>query len=165
MTELQLADVLDTCVQIEQSMVALRSEVAMLDDWNDPDKYLLAVADVRSRLDLAETVMKDVRQYRRRVRARTRRAREAREDAYDNKLAQLTEGAVRREYESIRDREVQARTHVLGLTREVRAWEAAQARADEAFETVREAYFGLKDVRGELLDLLRFLPWVSHLEH
>jgi hypothetical protein len=130
----------------------------------DPTAVHAALLDVRARLDLAEPLRAEmIRRRRMAARVAARRGEEA-DDAYDAALVKTSGQAMRREYESVRDREVVARTQGSPARRAARQAEAALAVVKEAEELVNLAYFGLLNVREELLARLRYLPWETNLE-
>jgi hypothetical protein len=123
-----------------------------------------ALLAIRGRLDMAELLLKGARIERRRFRARAKIRAQERDDEYDKQLAKLAEGAVRRDYEGAQERMAKARLHVLGLTRTQRTAEAVRDLVDDAYEGLRDQFFGLLNIRQELLDRLRELQWESSLE-
>ena len=123
-----------------------------------------ALLAIRTRLDMAELLLKGARIERRRFRARARLRQQERDDAYDERLADLAKGAVRREFEGAQERMAQARLHVLELTRKQRTAEAVRDLVDDAYEGLRDQFFGLLNIRQELLDRLRELQWESSME-
>ncbi len=128
---------------------------------HDVHEALLAI---RARLDMAEQLLKSARIERRRFRARAKIRRQEADDAYDEQLAKLAEGAVRREFEGAQERMAKARLHVLEKTRKMRTAEAVRDLVDDAYEGLRDQFFGLRDIRQELLDRLRELQWESSME-
>jgi hypothetical protein len=153
-------------------LAGLVSEMAQLRDFPlpptdaDPPTVHDALRALRGRLDRAEAIKNEsARQRRKAARAARRRNYEA-DAAYDEHLEKLSGRAVTREYESIRDREVLARTKSSPLRREARAAERLADLTEEADDVIRSLYFSMRDIRKELLATLEsYLPWVSHLEH
>lgn len=123
-----------------------------------------ALLDVRARLDLAEELIKGARIERRRFRARARLRAQERDDEYDRRLAKLSEGAVRREYEGAQERMTKARLDVVELTRKARTAEAVRDLVDDAYEGLRDRFFGLLNVREELIARLRELQFETAME-
>lgn len=123
-----------------------------------------ALLAIRARLDMAEQLLKGARIERRRFRARARLRAQERDDAYDKALAKRGEGAVRREYEGAQERMAGARLDVLELTRTQRRAEAVRELVDDAYEGLRDQFFGLLNIRQEMLDRLRELQWESSFE-
>jgi cobalamin-dependent methionine synthase I len=77
----------------------------------------------------------------------------------------LSTRAMAREYESIRDREVQARTASSPQRKNQHAAEEAADVIAQAEEAARGMFFGLRDIRRELLATLEhYIPWESSLE-
>jgi hypothetical protein len=130
-------------------------------EGHDVHEALLAVRD---RLDMAELLLKGARIERRRIRARARIRQQERDDEYDRRLAKLAEGAVRREFEGAQERMAKARLDVVELTRAQRKAEAVRDLVDDAYEGLRDQFFGLLNIRQELLDRLRELQWESSME-
>jgi hypothetical protein len=123
-----------------------------------------ALLAIRARLDLAEQLLKGARIERRRFRARARLRQQERDDEYDEKLADLAKGAVRREYEGAQERMAKARLHVLELTRKQRTAEAVRDLVDDAYEGLRDQFFGLLNIREELIARLRELQFETAME-
>ena len=71
-----------------------------------------------------------------------------------------------RDYESIKDREVQARVQSSPQRREQRQAEDTADLIEQAEDAARRMFFGLRDIRAELLTTLdKYLPWQSSMEH
>jgi hypothetical protein len=132
-------------------------------DAEGPDVHAALLA-VRARLDMAEQLLKSARIERRRFRARAKIRRQEADDAYDKALAKRGEGAVRREFEGAQERMAGARLDVLEQTRTARTAEAVRDLVDDAYEGLRDQFFGLLNIRQELLDRLRELQWESSME-
>lgn len=153
------------CLSLLGRMSQLRDFALTADDWEDPrEVYRRLVSDLRPRLDQAETVLADAARLRRQARNAALRAAADASTAYDDQLAKASAGAMRREYESVKDREVLARVSAGPKFRAQRAAEAEAARVDLAYEAVRGMFYGLRDIREELLQALRHLPWEASLE-
>lgn len=130
-----------------------------------PEDVHKAVRDLRVRLDAAESVIQQVGREKRRVRRISRRLADAADDAYDAELHRRSERAVKLEYESIQDRLVGARVQASPLRRKARAAAAVLDRVEEAEDSLKSSFFGLRDVRKELLTTLdSYLPWLHSLE-
>jgi hypothetical protein len=130
----------------------------------EPHDVHEALLDIRARLDMAELLLKSARIERRRFRARARLRRQEADDAYDEKLADLAKGAVRREYEGAQERMAGARLHVLEKTRKARTAEAVRDLVDDAYEGLRDQFFGLLNIREELIARLRELQFETAME-
>ncbi len=130
-------------------------------EGHDVHKALLAI---RGRLDMAELLLKGARVERRRFRARAKIRQQERDDEYDEQLAELAKGAVRREYEGAQERMAKARLHVLELTRTQRTAEAVRDLVDDAYEGLRDQFFGLLNIREELIARLRELQFETAME-
>jgi hypothetical protein len=160
--------------EVKEDLARLLTEMAALRDFRvpphdaDPPAVHSALRDgLRPRLDRAEVIMAEVARYRRRARAAADDSARAADDAYDEALAKMSGPAARggREYESIKDREVLARVKASPLRKQARAAERFADLADEAETAMRGMFFGLRDIRKELLTSLdSYLPWLSHLE-
>lgn len=123
-----------------------------------------ALLDVRARLDLAEELMTKARRERRRFRAKAVQRQVERDARYDQVMASLGEGAVRREYEGTKDREAKARVRVLELTQTANRAGAARVMVDDCFDGLKDTFFGLLNIREELIARLRELQFESTLE-
>jgi hypothetical protein len=154
----------DACAALLLEMAVLRDIEAPPADADPPVVHAALRDDLRPRLDRAEGLMKELAGHKRRARRTALRRKAEADDAYDQALAALSRNAVRREYESIRDREVQARVAASRQRREQRAAERVLDLVEEAEEAMRGMFFGLRDIRRELLTALEYLPWEKSLE-
>jgi hypothetical protein len=153
------------CDEVLAAMARLRDfEVPQQTEIEAAGEVHQALLTVRERLDSAEALLLQVRRERLKTREKYRQLRQLADEEYDLKLGKLGEGAVRREYESVRDREVQARLHVLDLTRRMRAAETVKLMAEDTFESLTASFFGLLNIREELIARLRELQFESVLE-
>lgn len=158
-------------VQREQ-VTRLLNEMAGLRDFKvpardaDPAEVHRALREVlRPRLDRAEAIMAEVAGCRRRARRAAKRAAAVTSDAYDEALVKFSTRAMSREYESVKDREVQARVSSSPQRREQRRAEETADLVEQAEDAARGMFFGLRDIRAELLATLQhYLPWLSSLE-
>jgi hypothetical protein len=123
-----------------------------------------ALLEVRGRLDLAEQLIREARRERRRFRTKAAQRRRERDEEYDRKLGKRGEGAVRREFEGAREREAGARLDVLPLTQQANRAEDARAMVEDCFDGLRDAMFGLLNIREELIARLRELQWEQSME-
>ena len=155
-----------------QRVTALLNEMAGLRDFTvpardaDPAEVHRVLREVlRPRLDRAEVIMADVAGHRRRARREAKQAAAATSDAYDEVLVKFSTRAMSREYESIKDREVQARVQSSPQRKEQRRAEDFADLMEQAEEAARGMFFGLRDIRKELLVTLEhYIPWESSLE-
>jgi hypothetical protein len=123
-----------------------------------------ALIDVRARLDLAERVLVDTGRFRSEVRSRAAELEGEADEVYATAMAQLSTSAMRREFEGVQDRICQAKLTALAMTRRARTARRVADIADSCYEQVRAMYFSLRDLRGELMESLRYLEWESNLE-
>jgi hypothetical protein len=158
-------------LSVEDRCAALLTEMAGLRDFTMPpaDAELPTVHDVlredlRPRLDRAEGILRELSGYKREARRTARYLKVVADDAYDSALEPLSRSAVRREYESIRDREVKARVQSSQHRRNLRAAERRLDLVEEAEEAAKGMFFGLRDIRAELLGDFSYLPWERSLE-
>jgi hypothetical protein len=153
------------CDELRGAMAALRGGFEYPPPDADPPVVHDALIDMRARLDLAETVVAESARRRRKARRVAKDLADRAADAYDTELEPLSRRAVRQQYESVKDREVLARVKASPAYR--RAREAARMAdlVEEADDEIRAAFFALRDIREDLLARLRFLPWLSNLEH
>lgn len=153
-------------------VTALLNEMAGLRDFlvpatsADPTEVHRVLREVlRPRLDRAEVIMAEVAGHRRRARREAKRAAAATSDAYDEALVKFSTRAMSREYESIKDREVQARVTSSPQRGEQRKAEDTADLIEQAEDAARGMFFGLRDIRKELLVTLEsYLPWESSLD-
>jgi hypothetical protein len=155
----------------EEVMTALLASMAVLRAFEVPphdalpDQVHEKLIELRPRLDSAETLVQLAARERRQARRLAKRLAEAADDIYDAELGRRSERAVTREYESIQDRTVGARLKALDARRKARAAAAVADLVEEAEDSLRSSFFGLRDIRKELLTTLdSFLPWLASLE-
>jgi hypothetical protein len=158
-------------LSVEDRCAALLTEMAGLRDFTMPpaDAELPAVHDVlredlRPRLDRAEGIMREMAGHKREARRTARHLKAVADGAYDSALAKLSDRAVSRQYESIKDREVLARVAVSQQYKVLRAAERSLDLVEEAEEAAKGMFFGLRDIRAELLGDFSYLPWERSLE-
>jgi hypothetical protein len=152
--------------QLLTEMAGLRSFAVPPHDADPPVVHEALRDDLRARLDRAEVLLAAVAKHRRRAKAVALAAVAAADDAYDEHLEKLSGRAVTREFESIKDREVLARVKSSPLRKEARAAERFADQVNEAETAMRGMFFGLRDIRAELLATLQhYVPWQSSLEH
>jgi hypothetical protein len=124
-----------------------------------------AVRELRTRLDRAEVIMALMAGYKRRQRGRAAEAKAAADDVFDEEMARLAKLAVRMDYQGVRDREALAGAKALSERKKVRAAAKLAERVDQADDAARGMFFGLRDIRRELLATLEhYLPWESSME-
>jgi hypothetical protein len=166
-------EVLDDREQsIEDACAVLLREMAGLRDFDvpaadaDPSEVHEALRDdLRARLDRAEELKREMAGYKRKAQRTARRLRAEADEVYDTELARLSGRAVTREYESVRDREVLARVKASPKRRAQLAAERVLDLVEEAEDAMDGMFFGLRDIRRELLTALEhYFPWKSSLE-
>lgn len=120
---------------------------------------------VRPALDRAEVIMAEIAGHRRRTRTEARRAAAVTADAYDEALVKFSTRAMAREYESIKDREVQARVTSSPQRKAQRQAEETADLIEQAEDAAKGMFFGLRDIRRELLVTLEhYIPWEASME-
>lgn len=157
---------------VRQQVTGLLNEMAVLRAIDVPphgadpvEVHRVLREVVRPALDRAEVIMAEVAGHRRRARTEARRAAAATADAYDEALVKFSTRAMSREYESIKDREVQARVASSPLRKEQRKAEETADLIEQAEDAARGMFFGLRDIRRELLATLEhYLPFEASLE-
>ena len=155
----------DRCEQALAGLDTLRAAFQMPAHGTDPDVVHERLTQLRGALDQADTVMDELARFRGELRRISRDKARAADEAYDAELDRLAKRAVTREYESIRDREVQARVKVLELRQAANAAQRLADVADEAWDRAKSRYFTLKDLRRELIVTLEyFVPWERSIE-
>jgi hypothetical protein len=146
-------------------MAGLRAFEVPAHDADPAEVHRVLREVLRPRLDRAEVIMAEVAGYRRRARREAKRAAAVTSDAYDEALVKFAKAAMAREYESVKDREVQARVTSSPQRREQRAAEATADLIEQAEDAAKGMFFGLRDIRAELLTTLQhYIPWSSSLE-
>ena len=131
----------------------------------DPGAVHRAVLELRARLDRAEVILTGMRSLRARAARNVAEAAEEAGDEYDAELAELARKAVKQEYSSVHDRIAMARVKSLAARREQRAAERQAETMDQALRAVESRFYGLRDIRRELLMTLEhYLPWESSME-
>jgi hypothetical protein len=154
----------DQCAALLVQMAELRDFEMPPADADLPVVHDLLRGDLRPRLDRAEGLMREMSGHRRRAKRTARRLKEEADDAYDAALAKLSNRAISRQYESIKDREVLARVAASPQYRALRAAERSLDLVEEAEDAMRGMFFGLRDIRAELLGDFTYLPWEKSLE-
>jgi hypothetical protein len=146
-------------------MAKLRSFAVPSHDADPAEVHRVLREVLRPRLDRAEVIMAEVAGHRRRARREAKQAAAATSDAYDKVLNGFSSRAMSREYESIRDREVQARVQSSPQRREQRQAEETADLIEQAEDAAKGMFFGLRDIRAELLTTLQhYIPWEASLE-
>lgn len=131
----------------------------------DPNDVHKALLDMRERMDKAAVLMSELRRYKHEVHSQARMAAAAADEVYDTELDRLSKRAVTREYESIRDREVQARMKAIEKRQAANRMQRLADIADAAWDEAQAVFFSMRDVRGELIVTLdKFLPWLKSME-
>jgi hypothetical protein len=151
------------CAAVEEAMIRLRA-VMVPPVTAEGHEVHEALLDVRARLDSAEVLLREFRAERRRFRARAALRQQERDDAYDARLNELAKGAVRREFEGAQERMAQARAHVLELTRRARTADACKRLVEDCFDGLKDQFFGLLNIREELITRLRELQFETTME-
>lgn len=155
----------DRCEQVLDGLSTLRTAFEMPAHGTDPDVVHERLTQLRVALDQADVLMDELARFRGELRRIARDKAQQADGAYDTELARLARRAVTREYESIRDREVQARVLVLEQRQAANAAQRLADVADEAWDRAKSRYFTLKDVRRELIVTLEyFVPWERSIE-
>lgn len=156
-TREQVAELLD-------ELAALRDFAAPPHDADPAAVHEALCEGLRPRLDRAEGIVTEITAHRRRCRREARRLAAVTADAYDEALAGPSSRAMSREFEGVRDREVQARVKSSPQRREQRRAEDLADVTEQAEDAARRMFFGLRDIREELLATLRYLPWEASME-
>ena len=167
------AEQLDSREQtVQEACAQLLTDMALLRDFpvppSDAEPSVVHQAlrdDLRGRLDRAEQLMADIKRHKRRARRSVRKLTAEYDEKYDHALNKLSERAVGREYEGVHDREVRARTAASAERRQVVAAERVLDLVEEAEDVMASMFFGLRDIRRELLASLDYLPWRASMEN
>jgi hypothetical protein len=165
MTGLDPGTVARQCAGALDGMKVLREfEVPQGTDPEHAQDIHAALLAVRAKLDLAEELIREIRALRRRARLFAVRAKEHADDKFDERLVRLGEGAVRQEWQGGREREAQARMLTLDERRAARSAERLRVTADDTFDQLTASFFGLLNVREELIARLRALQFETVME-
>jgi hypothetical protein len=154
-----------------EQCVALLNELAELRAFSvpphdaTPDTVHGALRELRTRLDRAEVIMTEIARLRHRARREYRKLAFELDEAYDEVLAKMSERAVTRQFESIKDREVTARIKSSDARRDAKRADREADVLEEAEEAAKRMFFGMRDIRAELLaSLEKYLPWRASME-
>ena len=154
----------ERCAALLQELAELRAFPVPAHDADGREVHE-AIRELRARLDRAEVIRRDISVLVGRARREARGLGGTADEAYDTELGRLSQRAVTREYESIKDREVTARLKALEARKAARKAERAADIMAEAEKAADGMYFSLRDIREELLTTLRsYLPWLASVE-
>jgi hypothetical protein len=154
----------DRCREVLDGMAVLRGFERPGEAAAPPEVHE-ALLEIRGRLDQAEVLFKNMTRLRAEFRARARERADELQDRQDGELQKLMAAAVRREYEAARERESTARTRAVDQLIAARLAARIVMIVDAAYDQVRIDYYGLLNVREELLnDLSHYLPWRASME-
>jgi hypothetical protein len=160
----------DPEIAAQKQCTALASQMAELRQFHRPPagappvEVYEALIDVRGRLDQAEELLTESARFKAGMRSRARKLDGDADDAFASVMARLGKQSMRREFEGVQDRVSQARLETLEQRRQARIAMRIADIAEDCYDRVRTMYFSLRDVRGELVESLRYLEWESHLE-
>jgi hypothetical protein len=119
---------------------------------------------IRTRLDLAEQVLQESARFRDDIVRLARALTQAADDEFDKKMTGAGRTGRGPEFEGVKDREASARLDTLEDRRKARTAERVADIARTEHERLRTSFYGLRDIRQELLDRLRELQWESGME-
>jgi hypothetical protein len=154
----------EQCVALLNELAELRAFVVPPHDAT-PDTVHEALRELRTRLDRAEVIMTDITRARHRARREYRKLAFELDEAYDAALSPLSKRAVTQQYESIKDREVTARIKSSEVRRDAKRADREADVLEEAEEAAKRMFFGMRDIRAELLaSLEKYLPWRASME-
>jgi hypothetical protein len=154
------------CTRIEDAMAALRNYAPPGPETDsDPVKVREELHVVRGLLDRAEVLFAEMSGIRADFRAKASQRREEYQDRFDRELGKLAGRSVSSQFESGKERESMARVRAVDELTVSRTADRCVVLVDGAYETVRIKYYGLLNIREELLALLtRYLPWRASME-
>lgn len=131
----------------------------------DPPTVHAALRELRGSLDRAEVILASMRTLRNRTAQALADAKLAAEEDYDTEMAELARKAVRLEYQGVKDRTSMAAVKASPRRRALRQAEQRAATMELAFQAVQGRFYGLRDIRYELLATLEhYLPWEASME-
>ena len=152
------------CARLLTELAALRGFEMPEADEDPHEVRRLLMEELRPRLDRAEQIMAELARYRRQAKRTAARLAAVTDDAYDAVMDELARKAVRLEYQSVHDRIAMARVRSSPKRKAQRAAERMADLVSEAEDAARGMFFGLRDMREEMITVLRTLPWESSLE-
>jgi hypothetical protein len=156
--------------QVREQLAGWRKEAAELRAFTrpgvaaTPSEVHAALVEVRGRLDRLEAICVSVAILKSGATSWARALADAAQDAWDQLAAQESRSAVRQDYEGAQER--YARWRVATLV-QLQAARQAQVLADQVAQAdlhVSKAYYGLRDIRGELMESMRHLQGLSSLD-
>jgi hypothetical protein len=153
------------CARLLTELAALRDFPVPGDDADGHEVHA-AMRNMRARLDRAGEIKIELARYRRQARRTAHRLAAECSEAYDAEMAELARKAMRLEYQGVADRVAMARTVTSPLRRKQLAAERVADLVDEAAEVADSLFFGMRDIRRELLATLEhYLPWAKSMEY
>lgn len=158
-------DAQDKYAELSGGMAKLR-DFAVPPYAAHPDEVHRGLVDVRAALDLAETLIQESARFRDEVGRRARALAQAADDAYDAELVKMGAQGSRPAYEGAQERYGAARMNhlVFEARRRARTAERVSDIARGEHERLRTSFYGLLNIREELLARLRELQWESSME-
>lgn len=152
------------CADLLNELAGLRAFPVPSHDAT-PDTVHEALRELRGRLDRAEVILTEVVSLRHRARREYRRLAFDLDEAYDAALGPQSTTAIRREFESIKDREVTARVKTSATRRDAKRADREADVFEQAEDAAKRMFFGMRDIRAELLTTLdKYLPWRASME-
>lgn len=159
----------DPFAYVRELSGAWLAEVAQLRDAGfmpssaaSPARFREALEAARARLDRLETILRDAVGLRGLMRRGAQFTENARAERWDQVAAAGSRNA--RDFEGTQERYARFNLECLDETRTARQWKLAADEASDLAERIRIAYQGLRDVRGELIEHLRYFVLESNLD-
>jgi hypothetical protein len=154
------------CTRVTDAMAALRDYAPPGPETDaDPVKVREELHAARGLLDQAEVLFAEMSGIRADYRAKAAQRKEEYQDRFDRELGKLAGRSVSAQFESGRERESMARVRSVDELTVSRVADRCVVIVDGAYEVVRIKYYGLLNIREELLALLtRYLPWRASME-
>jgi hypothetical protein len=145
-------------------MAALR-RIALPPLGSGPEEYRAALIEARGKLDRVEEILGQTLRMRGGMQRRAVQCEQAAEDRW-NQLADEARrtGHTSRDYEGAKERYASFTVRCMDEIRMARQWRLAADLAADLVERARTTHFGLKDVRGELIEHLRAFVLESNLD-
>jgi hypothetical protein len=153
----------ELCRSRVAAMTVLREFVMPAPDAA-PAEFHASLLDMRARLDEAEPLKRGAVRLLASVKAAAKAYGQAADDAADAELARLGRQAVRRDFEGVAERLAATRLATLPQRRAARAAERVADIAAATEADITEMYWGMRGIREELLDSLRYLAWEAAME-
>lgn len=167
MTQPQIAD--PVALVREQSGIWLGEaqelrKIAVPSLGSGPERYRQALLVTRASLDRMEEILLQTMRLRGGMQRKAAECEHAAEDRWNTLAEQASRTSGSRDYEGAKERYARFEVQCFEVNREARQWRLASDLATDLAEQIRTMHFGLKDVRGELIEHLRAFVLETNLD-